>query len=136
MLIDLQTTELGRLRAIFRFNGPREVLVELSVNPVGSRTLSTQELEQVLKTIATPTSTRSPEGSKGSPDEDWEEVMMYVRRCHDALRAGCSEVITTVRIQETNRVAEHPPVFATRFDSANEPDNQAGIGRVLAARSH
>jgi uncharacterized protein YqgV (UPF0045/DUF77 family) len=137
MLIDLQTTELGRLRAIFRFSGPREVLVELSVNPVGNRISTSQELSQLLEVSLDPKSPRSSDISESSTDADWEEVMMYVRRCHEAMRSGSSEVITTVRIQETTGGAQQASISADLLGSWNRQEkSEAEIVGVAATQSH
>jgi uncharacterized protein YqgV (UPF0045/DUF77 family) len=101
MLIDIQTTELGRVRAIFRVDQPREVLIELSINPVGSETFSGEQLLQILKTIQHGRLDGEPERSHIRPDNNWEEVLALLRSCHDAVRGFSSQVITTVRIQET-----------------------------------
>ena len=106
MLVDLQATPLGRVRAVLRFDQPRRILIELSVNPVGVEPPSSQEITQILRTISEDRFTDFVETSTVSSHVDWNAVMAFAARCHEAVRAASRHVITTVRIEDENAISE------------------------------
>ena len=106
MLVDLQATPLGRVRAVLRFDEPRRILVELSVNPVGGETPAIQEISQVLRTIGDDPFADFVETSTAGGFGDWDAVMAFATRCHEAVRAVSRHVITTVRIEDEGAISE------------------------------
>ena len=98
MLVDLHNTPAGRLRAVFRFDQPRSLVVEISINPVGGGVLPHQDLARILKTVREATLARSADANF---DGDWGGLMEFATACHDAVRSIAGHVITTFRIEDS-----------------------------------
>ena len=130
MLVDLQATSRGRLRAVLRFDQPRRIMIELSINPVGGETPSSQEIAQILKTIGDDRFADFVKTPTAASLVDWNEVMAFATCCHDAVRAVSRHVITTVRIEDERPTCEKP-------DEADTPatKNAGTVNRHLAARA-
>ena len=108
MLVDLQATPLGRVRAVLRFDQPRRILVEFSINPVGGETPASQEIAQILRTIGDDRFYEFVETSAAGSLVDWNAVMAFATRCHEAVRSVSRHVITTVRIEDEGAISETP----------------------------
>ena len=108
MLVDLQATPLGRVRAVLRFDQPRRILVEFSINPVGGETPGSQEIAQILRTIGDDRFSEFVETSAAGSLVDWNAVMAFAARCHEAVRSVSRHVITTVRIEDEGVVSQTP----------------------------
>ena len=106
MLVDLQATPLGRVRAVLRFDQPRRILIELSINPVGGEPPTSQEIAQILGTVRDDRNADFSERSTAGGHVDWNAVMAFAACCHDAVRAVSRRVITTVRIEDEQVVSE------------------------------
>ena len=110
MLVDLQATPMGRVRAVLRFDQPRRILVEFSINPVGGETPASHETARILRTIGDDPFSEFVETSAGSL-VDWNAVMAFATRCHEAVRSVSRHVITTVRIEDEGDIGETPHDF-------------------------
>jgi uncharacterized protein (TIGR00106 family) len=87
------------------------MLVELSINPLGSGTHLSHDLSEILKLIddsgirygLTPLGT--------CIEGEWDEVMAVVKRCHEKARSMSAHVFTTLRIEDeegaTNKIQEN-----------------------------
>ena len=106
MLVDLQATPLGRVRAVLRFDQPRRILVEFSINPVGGETPASHEIARILRTIGEDPFPNFVETSAAGSLVDWTAVMAFASRCHEAVRSVSRHVITTVRIEDEGDVSE------------------------------
>jgi uncharacterized protein YqgV (UPF0045/DUF77 family) len=108
MLVDLQATPLGRVRAVLRFDQPRRILVEFSINPVGGETPASQEIAQILSTIGVDQFPDFVQASAAGSQLNWNAVMTFATRCHEAVRSVSHHVITTVRIEDEGAISETP----------------------------
>jgi uncharacterized protein YqgV (UPF0045/DUF77 family) len=106
MLADLQATPLGRVRVVLRFDQPRRILIEFSINPVGGETPSSQEIAQILKTIGDGQFSDFVETCSAGSLVNWNAVMAFATRCHEAVRSVSRHVITTVRIEDDGAITE------------------------------
>jgi uncharacterized protein YqgV (UPF0045/DUF77 family) len=104
MLVDLQTTPLGRVRAVFRFKQPANVLIELSINPVDCGTPSNQQLTQILQAIGNSELTHFNETTGNGAE--WDEVMTFAKRWHEAVCTVLGHVITTLRVEGARDTSE------------------------------
>ena len=76
------------------------MLLELSINPLGSGTHLSRDLAPILKLVddsqlrycLTPLGT--------CIEGDWDELMALVKKCHEQARTASSHVMTTVRIED------------------------------------
>ena len=108
MLVDLHASPSGRVRAVLFFDQPRRTLIELSINPVGGETPSSQEIAQILKTIGDRRFADFVETSAAASHIDWNAVMAFAACCQDAVRAVSRHVITTVRIEDEETAGKTP----------------------------
>ena len=108
MLVDLHASPSGRLRAVLFFDQPRRTLIELSINPVGGETPSSQEIARILKTVGDRRFADFVETSTAASHIDWNAVMAFAACCRDAVRAVSRHVITTVRIEDEGSASEPP----------------------------
>jgi len=132
MLVDLQATPRGRLRAVLRFDHPRRILIELSVNPAGGETPSSHEIARILTTIGDDQFTHFVETSTAGNQVDWNAVMAFATCCHNAVSSVSRHVITTVRIEDEGAAGEaaieaaHPAVSAQVAGRARSAVARAG----------
>jgi uncharacterized protein YqgV (UPF0045/DUF77 family) len=126
MLVDLQTTPLGRLRAVFRFKQLDNILIELSINPVECGTLSNEQLTQILQAIGD--SRLGLFNETTSDGAEWDEVMTFARRWHEAVCTVLGHVITTLRIEEARVTSE-----ASRGVAENSQRAPTAVLRMAAA---
>jgi len=87
------------------------MLVELSINPLGTGTHLSHDLGEILKLIddsgirycLTPLGT--------CIEGEWDEVMALIKRCHEKGRSMSPHVFTTLRIEDeegaTNKIQEN-----------------------------
>lgn len=87
------------------------MLVELSINPLGTGTHLSHDLGEILKLIddsgiqygLTPLGT--------CIEGEWDEVMAVIKRCHEKARSMSAHVFTTLRIEDeegaTNKIQEN-----------------------------
>ena len=108
MLVDLHATPLGRVRAVLRFDQPRRILVEFSINPVGGETPASHEIARILRTIGDDPFSEFVETSGAGSLVDWNAAMAFATRCHEAVRSVSQHVITTVRIEDEGSIGETP----------------------------
>jgi len=129
MLVDLKTTPLGRLRAVFRFNRPGSILIELSINPVESGTLSSLQLTQILQAMGS--SRLSHFNETPGDGAEWDEVMAFARRWHEAVCTVLGHVITTLRIEE--RAPSHT---SHGLAENRQPAEEAPLRMAASAGGH
>jgi uncharacterized protein YqgV (UPF0045/DUF77 family) len=127
MLVDLQATPLGRVRAVLRFDQPRRILVEFSINPVGGETPASQEIARILGTIGDDRFNDFVETSAAGGLVDWNAVMAFATRCHEAVRSVSRHVITTVRIEDEGAISETP------HEAVDPATNGRNASRALRA---
>jgi hypothetical protein len=106
MLVDVHTNELGRLRAVFRFDHPRHTLIEVSINPVGFDRFEIQALGDRLRPVGDQLIADAFLRPDSHAFSDWDEVMAFVKQCHEAVRSESGYVITTIRIEDEGRLGE------------------------------
>lgn len=112
MLVEVNTNELGRVRAAIEVHQPHHMLVELSINPVELDPGESMDLIARLTACAQDLA-RSAEGELAL-----DQVIGFVKTIHEEARTLSTHVITTMRIEDRRaasaREAEVPPVGRLR----------------------
>jgi uncharacterized protein (TIGR00106 family) len=94
------------------------MLVELSIIPIGNDPHTSDEIAVALKVIEqsglfelTPSAT--------CIEGEWAEVMPVIQRCHEQVRARCSHVVTTIKIEDEagakNKLRSNVPSVEDRW---------------------
>jgi uncharacterized protein (TIGR00106 family) len=129
----LGTIERNRCLAASQRNAQPSpnMLVELSIIPIGNKSHIADELAEILKIIEksgvrfelTPSAT-CLEGS-------WADVMPLIQRCHEHMRALCPHVITSIQIEDeagaTNKLKENIRSVEKKVGRPLSANHSAGV---------
>jgi uncharacterized protein (TIGR00106 family) len=76
------------------------MLVELSIIPVGNDPHTSDEIVEALRVIQESGLPFELTPSATCIEGEWAEVMPVIQRCHERVRARCSHVVTTIKIED------------------------------------
>jgi uncharacterized protein (TIGR00106 family) len=99
------------------------MLIELSIIPIGNDSHTSDEIAGALRMIEESGLPFELTPSATCVEGTWWEVMPVIQRCHEHVRARCSHVVTTIKLEDQ--------AGATNQLKANVASVEEKVGRPL-----
>ena len=103
MITEVKTISPGSLRAVFSFDQPRTVRIELDIHLTGGNDVLENHSAEIARIIDV-----NRYHQRLDPvcrECDWYQVLNLIRLCHEAVRCASVHLSTSIRIEDGARTA-------------------------------